>query len=127
MILSNSRLDTYHQHTPANMSYDDDWPDNTMENRRLMISKTIRPTTIQELKELGDKRFSIVTDPWYVRYNEFLTNNAEAKFYFAEISEGAEIIYCRDTGRGVWFLPGKGMGIIQPKGLEMLKAIVDAL
>lgn len=109
------------------MSYDDDWPDNTWENRRLMIKKTIRPVTLAELKQLGEKRFPIVTDPWYIRYNEFLARNVEAKFYFAEIQEHAEIIYCADTGKGIWFLPGKGMGIIQSKGLEIIKGVVDAL
>jgi hypothetical protein len=109
------------------MSYDDDWPDNTMENRRLMVRKTIRPVTLDELKQLGEKRFPVVTDPWCVRFNDFLANNASAKFYRAEIPEGAEIIYCRETEQGVWFLPGTGMGIIQPKGLAMLKEIVDAL
>lgn len=109
------------------MSYDDDWPDNTMENRRLMIRKTIRPISLEELKQLGEKRFPVVTDPWCVRYNEFLANNTTAKFYHSEIPEGAEVIYCRDTGQGVWFLPGRGMGIVQAKGLEMLKEIVDAL
>jgi hypothetical protein len=109
------------------MSYDEDWPDQTWENRRLMIEKTIRPATLAELKQLGERQFPIVTDPWCTRYNEFLTNNSEARFYRAEIPEHAEIIYCADTGKGVWFLPGKGMGIIQSKGQEILKAVVDAL
>ena len=109
------------------MSYDEDWPDNTMENRRLMVRKTIRPVTLDELKQLAVNRFPVVTDPGCVRFNDFLAKNASAKFYRAEISGGAEIIYCRDTEQGVWFLPGTGMGIIQPKGLAMLKEIVDAL
>lgn len=108
------------------MSYED-WPDNTMENRRTMVRKTIRAATLEELKNLGEKRFPVVTDPWCERYNEFLKQNADAKFYRAEIPEGAEIIYCRDSGKGVWFLPGSGMGIIQPKGLQMLAEIVDSL
>lgn len=109
------------------MSYDDDWPDPTWENRRLMIEKTIRPISLAELKQLGEKRFPIVTDPWYVRYNEFLATHPDAKFYLAEIPEHAEIIYCQDTGKGIWFLPDKGMGIIQRKGLEIIKGVVDAL
>lgn len=108
------------------MSYDD-WPDNTMENRRQMVRKTIRPVTLEELKQLGEKRFPLATDPWCVRFNEFLTHNKSAKFYRAEAPGGAEIIYCRDAEKAVWFLPGSGMGIVQPKGLEMLKEIVDAL
>ena len=109
------------------MSYDDDWPDNTMENRRVMVRKTIRPITMEELKQLGEKRFPVVTDPWCVRFNEFLTKNASARFYQAQVPEGADVIYCHDAGQAVWFLPGKGMGIVQPKGLAMLKEIVDAL
>lgn len=109
------------------MSYDEDWPDNTMENRRVVVRKTIRPATLDELKQLGEKRFPVVTDPWCDKYNEFLKQNPAAKFYRAETPEGAEIVYCRDVEKGVWFLPGKGMGIIQPRGLQMLAEIVDAL
>ncbi|MCU0776832.1 MAG: hypothetical protein MUF86_04110 [Akkermansiaceae bacterium] len=108
------------------MSYDD-WPDNTMENRRAAVRETIRRATLEELKDLGLKRFPVVTDPWCEKFNEFLKQNASASFYRAESPEGAEIVYCRDSGEGVWFLPGSGMGIIQPKGLAMLAEIVDAL
>jgi hypothetical protein len=109
------------------MSYDNDWPDNTMENRRMAVRKTIRPATLEELRELGEKRFPLATDPWCERYNEFLKQQASAKFYRAETPEGAEIVYCKDTGQGIWFLPGRGMGIIQPRGLQLLAEIVDAL
>lgn len=110
------------------MSYDDDWPDNTWENRRLKIKKTIRPVTLAELKRLGEMSFPIVTDPWCIRYNEFLANHADEKFYLADIPEKALIVYCRDVGKGVWFLPdGKGTGIIQAKGLQILAEVVDAL
>ena len=108
------------------MSYDD-WPDDTMETRRAMVQQTIRPVTYEELKALGESHFTIVTDPWYVRFNEFLNQYKDAKFYQAEGPGGARIIYCRDGAKGVWFLPGSGMGIIQPKGLGMLAEIVDAL
>ena len=108
------------------MSYDD-WPDNTMDNRRAWVRKTIRPATVEELRQLGVERFPVVTDPWCERYNAFLSGHPAARFYRAEIPEGAEIVYCRDTGQGIWFLPGSGMGIIQPKGLQVLAEIVDGL
>jgi len=107
------------------MSYDD-WPDNTMEDRRAMVRKTIRPASVSELKQLGEKLFPVVTDPWAERFNAFLTDHANGKFYVAEIP-GARITYCRDAGQGIWFIPGTGMGIIQPKGLQALAEIVDAL
>jgi hypothetical protein len=108
------------------MSYDD-WPDDTMETRRAMVKQTIRPVTCEELKAIGEKRFTVVTDPWYVRFNEFLNQHKDSKFYQPEADGGAQIIYCRDGEKGVWFLPGSGMGIIQPKGLKALAEIVDAL
>lgn len=109
------------------MTYDDDWPYDTMENRRVVVRRTIRPATVDELKQLGEKCFPVVNDPWCEKFNEFLKQNVSAKFYRAETPEGAEIIYCPDAGMGVWFLPGIGMGIIQPNGLRMLAEIVDAL
>jgi hypothetical protein len=109
------------------MSYDDDWPDATHENRRAMIRKTIQPVSLDELKQLSEKRFPVVTDPWCARFNEFLASNPTARFYRAWVPEGAEIIYCRDAEKAIWFLPGTGMGIVQPKGLAVLKQIVDSL
>lgn len=108
------------------MSYED-WPDNTMENRRAAVRKTIRPATLEELTELGEKRFPVVTDPWCEQYHDFLKQHAAEKFYRAEIENGVEVIYCRDAEKAMWFLPGSGMGIVQPKGLAILKEIVDAL
>ncbi len=109
------------------MSYDDDWPEQTLETRRKVVTQTIRPATMEELKQLGEKHFTVVTDPWCERYNAFLTKNANAKFFLAATPEGAVVAYCRDTGDGVWFLPGKGMGIIQPKGLQVLAEITASL
>lgn len=109
------------------MSYDDDWPDNAAEIRRAMIRETIRPATVEELVEFGENRFPVATDPWCERYNEFLKQHPSAKFYRAEIPNGVEIVYCRDTDQGLWFLPGIGMGVIQPKGLVVLAEMVDAL
>jgi hypothetical protein len=106
---------------------DQDWPDNTMENRRKVVRKTIHPATVEELKKLGTERFPVATDPWCEHYFDLLKQHASAKFYLAETPEGAQIVYCRDTGQGIWFLPGQGMGRIQSKGLQMLAEIVDSL
>lgn len=108
------------------MSYDD-WPDETMENRRALVRKTIRPAPYEEIKELAAKRFTVATDPWCIRFQEFIERHKRSEFHRAEAPGGAEIVYCRDAGQGVWFLPGTGMGIIQPKGLQMLAEIVDSL
>ncbi|MEO5916761.1 MAG: hypothetical protein ABIS50_21215 [Luteolibacter sp.] len=109
------------------MSYDDDWPDMTWENRKVMVQKTIRTVTLDELKKLGEVRFPIVTDPWCVRYNDFLAAHPDADYFIAQSPEHAEVIYCRDSGKGVWFLPDKGMGVIQPNGLRLLAEITAKL
>lgn len=109
------------------MSYDDDWPDQTLENRKLAIRNTIRRADIGELRALGEKHFKVATDPWCEHYNKFLNEHATAKYYLAETPEGSVIAYCRDTEQAVWFLAETGMGIIQPRGLGFLKEIVDSL
>lgn len=109
------------------MSYDEDWPDNTQENRRAMVRKTIHPVSIEELKLLGEKLFPVVSDPWCERFNEFLKTHAGAKFHRAQVPTDIEVIYCREFEKGIWFLPGRAMGVVQPDGLKMLREIVDAL
>jgi hypothetical protein len=109
------------------MNHDDDWPEDAMENRRAMIRQTIRPASYEELKHLEEANFPVVSDPWFVRFNEFLEAHKTSRFYRAEVPGGAQVVYCREGEKGVWFLAGSGMGIIQPKGLQMLREIVDAL
>lgn len=109
------------------MNYDDDWPEQTHEDRRAMVRKTIHPVTVAELKTLGEKRFLVVSDPWCERYNQFLADHPDAKYFMATSLEGAEIIYCRDSARGLWFLPEKGMGVIMPNGVEILAEITADL
>jgi hypothetical protein len=35
-------------------------------------------------------------------------------------------MYCHAQNKGMWFVPGSGMGPMQPKGLGILKQIVEA-
>lgn len=113
------------------MSYDD-WPDQTWENRLAVIRKNIHPVTMAELKKLGELRFPVVTDPWCERYHEFLDEHPHDSYFMAHFfvpdgPEPAELVYCRDARRGIWFLPGKGMGKLQPQGIEALAAITAKL
>ena len=110
-----------------NMSYDDDWPDPTWDNRREMVRKTIRPVTYGALKKLGEHLFPIVSDPWCIRYNEFLDAHPDSRYFHARISGDTEIVYCRDQNRGIWFMPGKGLGKIQSKGLGILTELTAKL
>ena len=107
------------------MNYDDDWSD-PKEARREAVRKTIRPATLAELRELGLTLFPVATDPWAEKFNAFLTEHAGDHFYLADVP-GAHIAYCREAGKGIWFIPGTGVGIIQPKGLQAIAEIVDKL
>jgi hypothetical protein len=105
----------------------DDWPDSEMELRRAAVKKTIRPITREELKQLGTARFPIATDPWAIRYFEFLEAHPHDHYFHAELPDNAEIVYDREAERGMWFIAGNGMGVIQAKGLLALRGIVDGL
>lgn len=109
------------------MSYDNEWLDQTLKDRTEAIRRSIRPATLEELRTLGIERFPSATDPWSESYRVFLDEHPKGDYYRAETNEGAEIVYCHDAGKGIWFLPGRGMGILQPKGLKLMAEIVEAL
>jgi len=109
------------------MSYDNEWLDETLAARQKSIEETIRPADLEELKTLGLERFPSATDPWAENYQAFLKDHPNGDYYLAKTVEGAEVVYCRKFEKGIWFLPGKGMGILQPKGLRLMAEIVDAL
>ena len=105
----------------------DDWPQDMMELRKQAVRKTIRRASLEELMRLGEACFPVVTDPWCERYFTFLKEHPDAKFYRAEVGADAEVVYCREPSKGMWFMPGFGMGYLRPRGLDALAEIVDAL
>jgi hypothetical protein len=109
------------------MSYDNEWLNQTLEARAKSVRETIRPVSIDELKRLGAERFPSATDPWAESYKTFLEEHAKDRFYLAKTREDAEIVYCREANKAIWFLPGKGMGIVQPRGLRILAEAVASL
>ena len=109
------------------MSYDDDWPDEDVNERREAIRETIRRVDVSEIRALGKERFGDSADPWAERFNRFLNTHPKARYYQAEVPGGFEIAYCHDTGDALWFLPGSGMGVVQEKGKRFLKELVNSL
>jgi hypothetical protein len=94
--------------------------------RRKAIEKSIRTITLGELKELGDELFPFIDHPWRQKYFDFLVENAGATYHYAVTSDHIHIIYCEERERGMWFVPGHGMGVMQAKSLAILKEIVGA-
>ena len=99
--------------------------DEITEARRKAIKESIRPISIEELKALGEQLFPFVGDAWRDKYFAFLEENRGATFHHATAHDGVQIIYCNAQDKGMWFLPGTGMGPMQPKGLAILKQIVE--
>ena len=91
------------------------------EDRRKAIAKSIRSVRVEELKELGQQIFKVAEDPWREKFFGFISENSGASFYHAVTSDGVNIVYCSDKDKGMWFLPGTGMGPLQEKGRRMMK------
>lgn len=105
----------------------EEWLDIDMENRRAAVAQTIRPATLAELQELAHVLFPVLPDPWADRFDAFLNDHAKDRFYHARIPNGGQIIYSREAGRGIWFIPGRALGGIRGKALEVLEEIVSSL
>ena len=95
------------------------------EARRKAIKESIRTISVEELKALGERLFPLMDNPWRDKYFDFIAANAGATFHHATAHDGVQIIYCHAENKGIWFLPGTGMGPMQPKGLGILKKIVE--
>jgi hypothetical protein len=93
--------------------------------RRKAIAASIRTIGADELKKLGEQLFPMAGDPWRERYFEFIEQNAGASFHLGATHDGIQVIYCNAKSKGVWFKPGVSMGPMQPKGLAILKQIVE--
>lgn len=98
--------------------------DEITEERRKALAATIRPVDNAEVRGLGERLFPYHDDPWRESFLGFLAENPGASFYHAAAADGLQVLYCSSAKRGIWFVPGKGVGILQPRGLEMLSEIV---
>ena len=94
--------------------------------RRKAIAKSIRTVDTEELKKIGEEIFRYAEDPWREAFFRFIAENPGATFHHAVTSDNVNIIYCRDKDKGMWFLPGSGMGPLQARGKKMMKEIIEA-
>jgi len=92
--------------------------------RRKAIAKSIRTISVEELKKLGEEIFHYADDPWRETFFRFIAENAGATFHHAVTSDGVNIVYCRDKDKGMWFLPGSGMGPLQATGRQIMKEMI---
>ena len=101
--------------------------DELTEARRDAVADSIHTISAEELKALGEGLFPYVEHPWREKFFNFIAENPGATFHHATTHDRIHIIYCHAKEKGMWFVPGSGMGPMQPKGLAILKQIVEKL
>ena len=94
--------------------------------RRKAIAKSIRTVEAEELKKIGEEIFRYAEDPWREAFFRFIAENPGATFHHAVTSDNVNIVYCRDKDKGMWFLPGSGMGPLQARGKKVMKEMIEA-
>jgi hypothetical protein len=98
--------------------------ENLDKERRKAIANSIRTITVEELKAIGNEIFRSAEDPWREAFFRFIAENPGATFHHAVTSDGVNIVYCRDKDRGIWFLPGSGMGPLQATGKRTMSEMI---
>lgn len=98
--------------------------ENLDKERRKAIAKSIRTISVEELKAIGEEIFHYADDPWREAFFRFIDENPGCTFHHAITSDGVNIVYCRDKDKGMWFLPGSGMGPLQATGLRTMKEMI---
>ena len=93
--------------------------------RRKAIAKSIRPISAEDLKKLGAEIFHYADDPWRDAFFRFIAENPGSTFHHAVMSDGVNLVYCRDQDKGMWFLPGSGMGPLQTRGRKVMKEMIE--
>jgi hypothetical protein len=96
------------------------------QERRKAIAKSIRTVDTEELKKIGEEIFRYAEDPWREAFFRFIAENPGATFHHAVTSDNVNIVYCRDKDKGMWFLPGSGMGPLQARGKKVMKEMIEA-
>src|SRR5215475_3153031 len=98
--------------------------ENLDKERRKAIAQSLRTINVEELKKIGEEIFRYADDPWREAFLGFIAENTGATFHHAVMSDGVNIVYCRDQDKGMWFLPGSGMGPLQATGRKMMSEII---
>jgi len=99
--------------------------DNLNKERRKAIAKTIHTISSEELKKMGEELFHYADDPWRDAFFRFIAENSSAAFHHATTSDGVNLVYCSDKDKGMWFLPGSGMGPLQQRGRQIMKEMIQ--
>ena len=95
------------------------------EERRKSVAKSLRVISIDEVKKMGDQLFKYADDPWREVYFRFIAEHPGATYHHGVTNDGVNVLYSVDNDRGMWFIPGTGMGPLQEKGRKAMKEIIQ--
>ena len=94
--------------------------------RRKAITKSIRVISVEEVKKLGEEIFDDPGRPWRERFVQFIAENPGATFHHASAGESVIFLYCHDIDKGLWYLPGSGLGSLSEAGRQIMKEAIEA-
>ena len=98
----------------------------TDKERRKAVAKSTRIISVEELKKLGEEIFDDPGRPWRQTFLQLIAENPGATFYQADAGEGVIFLYCREVDKGLWYLPGSGIGPLSEGGRELMKEAIAA-
>jgi hypothetical protein len=93
--------------------------------RRKAIAKSIRIISAEELKKLGEEIFDEPDRPWRQTFLSLIAENPGATFYHASAGEGVIFLYVRDQDKGLWYLPGSGLGPLSTMSRQIMKEAIE--
>ena len=93
--------------------------------RRKAITKSIRIISAEELRKLGEEIFDSPDRPWRQTFLSVVTENPSGTFYHASAGEGVIVLYSRDDDKGLWYLPGSGIGPLSESGRQLMKKAIE--
>jgi hypothetical protein len=94
--------------------------------RRKAIAKSIRTISVEELKKLGEEIFDSPDRPWRQTFLSLIAKNLDATFHHASAGEGLIFLYIRDKDKGLWYLPGSGVGPLSVAARQIMKEAIEA-
>ena len=99
----------------------------TLTKERLdAMAKSIHTISIEELRKLGEGLFPYTGDQWRDAFFNFLAENQSATYHHVITHDGVNLLYCRSKDKGIWFLPGSGLGPLQSRGRAAMKKLAEA-
>jgi len=95
------------------------------EQRRKAITKSIRIISIEELEKLGEEMFDEPDRPWRQAFLSFIAEHPGATFHHASAGGGVIFVYSRDNDKGLWYLPGSGIGPLSEGGRQLMRKAIE--